>query len=130
MGWYHFANIIGHYWQFPMASIHDATKPDRSGTSISHQCIHGRTNRSAGVKNIVDQDDIPLFNIEWNLRCLYFRHAPFCTKIIAVKGYIQHPEIRFPAKLILNDGADALADIYPTGLHTDERQGLWVVERF
>ena len=62
------AGIIRLYWKFPAESIHKNRQTNRPGSSQIDKCIHCGTGGPARIKDIIDQNNDFVIDIEANFR--------------------------------------------------------------
>src|ERR1700690_1540852 len=83
-----FSDEVGFNREFAMSAIHQDGKLNCCRSAEIDQRIERGTNRSTGIQNVIDQDDILAGNIEHNVRSFEDRLIQFASKIITVQCYI------------------------------------------
>jgi hypothetical protein len=79
------ADKVGRNGQLASASVEKDREPDSARPSIIEQTMDCRSNRTARVKNVIDQDDVSRFDFERNRARADFRIRQRRGRIIAVK---------------------------------------------
>src|SRR5580704_8951960 len=88
--------------QFAMAAVDQHTKPDALGAAQIKEAVHGSTNGAAGVKHIVDDNQIAVIHREIDFVGMNDRLRTHGGKIVAVQRDIQSADGDVDAGRIAN----------------------------
>jgi hypothetical protein len=106
-----------------MTSIDEHGKLDGCRPAEVDQGVHGGANRAPGVKNVVDEHDGPVFDIEVDLGRLHrLRSRHF--KVVAIEAGIEAADVDWLAFDSLQRHREPMSDLNAAVLEPDERQTL------
>ena len=75
-----------------MPAVNKDGQPNTCRAAEIHKLIHGCTDRTTSVQNIVDQYDGAVIHIKRYMGALNYRLSQFCAGIVAIEAYIQIPQ--------------------------------------
>src|SRR5580704_5549976 len=102
------ANEGGLNRQFPMSAIDQNAELHSAWPAMRKQGIERRADGSASEKDVIDQNDAFVLDVETDFRLLDNRFWPQCRKVVAVEGDIQRPHRDRRAFHALHDLAEPL----------------------
>jgi hypothetical protein len=79
---------IGGNGKFASAAIYQHGEMDRFGAPQVNEMVDGRSDRPAGVQDIVEQDNRPVIDVERNPRVIHLALGQESIEIVAVEGDI------------------------------------------
>jgi hypothetical protein len=113
-------NKIGGDGKFTTAAIYEHGEMDGFGTSQVNEMIDGRSDRSAGVQDIVKQDNRPVIDVEWDARVIDLTLGQEGIEIVAIEGDVHLAQRHFFAIGPFNDLTQPLGKEKASGSDADE----------
>ncbi len=86
------ANHVGLDRQFTAAAFHQYRQHDRGWAAVIEQFIERGADGAAGVQHVVDQDDVPVIDVERQVGRLHLRVHADAGEVVAVKGNVEAAE--------------------------------------
>ena len=62
---------------------------DRCRPAVIKDLVERGADGATGMEHVVDQDDMPVFHIEWQVGGFYLWVQADAREIVAVKGYVE-----------------------------------------
>jgi hypothetical protein len=113
-------NKIGGDGKFTTAPIYEHGEMDGFGTSQVNEMIDGRSDRSAGVQDIVKQDNRPVIDVEWDARVIDLTLGQEGIEIVTIEGDVHLAQGHFFAIGPFNDLTQPLGKEKASGSDADE----------
>src|SRR6185369_5810453 len=94
--WYEFADVVSLDWQFAMflATIDQHCQLHPTRAAEIDQLIERRANRAAGIKHVVDQNDVAVFDVAGKVGAIDDRLGADGRKVVAIKSDVEHADWR------------------------------------
>src|SRR5690554_1430664 len=87
--------------KFASSPVDQHREFDAGRTSIVEQLVERGTYGATGIEHVVDQDDVAVFGLEWNLRAFRSGGQAAFAKIITMEGYVDCAEGRLDSERVL-----------------------------
>src|SRR5450756_663814 len=101
---------VGPYRELPVASVHQRHQPDHLRSPVVDEGVHGSSNGTARVEDIIHQNDASIGDVDGNVRGSH-RQRPPGEHVVAIHCYVQLPEWHAVALEL----ADAVCDTLGQG---------------
>jgi hypothetical protein len=95
------ADKISLYRNFAFSTIDQDCEQDSFRPTIVKNFVHCGAHSSAGLQDIIDQDDSSIVNIGWQTRWFYRGMQTFAGKVIAIKGNVQSAQLSIRRNTLL-----------------------------
>src|SRR2546425_2801972 len=88
------AAVLGADRQLPAAAVGEDHQRNARRAAVVEQLVHRSAHRAAGVKHVIDQQQIPAVDVEWNLGALRVVMQPAGVIVVAVERDVHQAERR------------------------------------
>src|SRR5207249_5513367 len=114
-------------WQFTVPSVDEHRQLNRSHAAEVAKSVQRCSYGATGIKNIVDEHDIPIVDIRGHFRFLHDRLRRHTSQVIAIQVDVERTDLRFPLRLLCHPHGHSTCHGHAASLNTDEDDGTAVV---
>jgi hypothetical protein len=123
-GGYVLADEVGSDWQLAVSAVHQHCQLDAPRPAEVNKRVESRPDAATGVKDIVDQDDGPSFDVCWDITPLQIGSGLQMGQVVAVEADVERTD-RHVRPFEFGDRArQALGQGHPARAHTDDDDTL------
>src|ERR1700757_1892310 len=113
-----------------MATIDQNAELHAARTAVGEECVEGGADRTTGKENIVDEDDVFVFDVDSKIRFLYDRSRSEGGQIVTVEGDVESADGNRLLFHPSNELGQALSDRHTTPPDAYQSQVLGAVVFF
>ncbi len=113
------SGIIGADGQFPAPTVHQNRQRNPAGPSEINQGVHCGPYRSAGIENVIHQDNYFIIQANRNFRFSNYGLVVNPGPIVSIEGNVQSPGRNRESFLSLEKLLDSISQKSPPGTDSD-----------